>query len=325
MKTGLAIFRILMVGGIVVSIGATCRQVHPEKAPSGIIEGVVTDSVSGEMIMNASVLVAGTKTGATTGSSGHFWIKGVPPGTHDLLAAEVDHERKELKDIIVRAHEVTQVSIRMVENKRDMSHDPDVRPVEIKGKKYGGIQGEVWNTGNVMFEPIGGALVALDGTKLGARADEFGRFHFKHILPGLYQLAINAIPYEQTTKTVRVVAGETTRLRVELEEIPADLHHDPETMEDSNQEHGCIKGEVVDSLTSWPIIGAYVSAGGAGSGVLTDLDGKFLIKRAATGKQNVCVTDMRYSVSKVVEAIVVRANKTTRIKVVLGAKRNETK
>jgi hypothetical protein len=318
MRTGSAIIRVILAGMVTICLANACRQLHREQKPTGVIEGVVIDSATGELIWNAAVLIKGTDRGASTGNSGHFWIKGVPAGSCDLVVSEIDHKTTEHTAVEVRAHDVTQVSIRMAERDRDMFNDPVVRGIEIKGNKYGEIEGEVWNTGNVQYAPIGGALVAVTGTSLAARADGLGRFQIKHVLPGSYHLIISQIPYEQTMVPIQVRPGVTERFRVELEETPTDLHHDPEIIDNPNQDYGCIKGEVVDSLTGWPVVGALVTTGRPGSGVLTDVKGRFVIKAVPTGHQYVYIIDIRYPDKNILKGIMVEANRTTKVKVQLA-------
>jgi len=52
----------------------------------GKIEGVIHDKLSEKPIAGAKVMVKGTNLIATTDSSGHFFIKGVVPGTQKLVA-----------------------------------------------------------------------------------------------------------------------------------------------------------------------------------------------------------------------------------------------
>ncbi|MFZ1682789.1 MAG: carboxypeptidase regulatory-like domain-containing protein, partial [Candidatus Zixiibacteriota bacterium] len=248
MRTGSAILRVMLVGVVAIGLCSACRHVHSEQSLTGVIEGVVTDSASGELIWNASVLVKGTKIGATTANSGHFWIKGVPAGSHDLLAMEVAHKRAELHGVIVRANDVTQVSIQMAAYEADMLLDPVVQAVEVNGKTYGEIEGTVWDTSIGSPQPVACAIVSLVGTKIQVESGAMGQFHMKHVEPGWQALFLKAYDYDSTTDSVFVSAGRVSKVDAILRPTFHDwfIENEDRLGIEVSEIHGCIEGKVTD-------------------------------------------------------------------------------
>ncbi len=65
-------------------------------------------------------------------------------------------------------------------------------------------------------EPLPGATASLDGTQLGASADEDGRYNVIGITPGTYQVRVSFVGYTTQVVELRVVSDVTTTLDVEL-------------------------------------------------------------------------------------------------------------
>jgi hypothetical protein len=68
-------------------------------------------------------------------------------------------------------------------------------------------------------QPIVGGSVIVVGTKLGANADENGRFTIANVTPGTYTLSVSSVGYRKRQITDVVVStGHPTQVRVALEE-----------------------------------------------------------------------------------------------------------
>lgn len=81
----------------------------------------------------------------------------------------------------------------------------------------GKISGKVYN--EATKEPIPGANVILEGTRLGSAADVNGNYIILNIPPGKYDVVVSAVGYVKTTiKNVIVNADKTTFLDVALKE-----------------------------------------------------------------------------------------------------------
>ena len=92
------------------------------------IRGTVVDAASGYPIAYASVALQGRPgTGAITDSSGHFIIKNVPVGRHDIQASFVGYESAIFKEILVTSSKEVFLNIPLKEAIRELD-EVTVRP-----------------------------------------------------------------------------------------------------------------------------------------------------------------------------------------------------
>ena len=76
------------------------------------IRGTVVDSVTGERVPFASVMVLGTQRGAATNLNGFFLIANVPPGNYQVAAGAVGYLRR-VRDVTVRGGEPINLEFRI--------------------------------------------------------------------------------------------------------------------------------------------------------------------------------------------------------------------
>jgi len=82
-------------------------------AISGSIEGLVSDTESGEPLLSANVIVKGTFKGAATDINGKFTISDLSPGSYDLQCTILGYTEQLHTGITVRAGAVTRVEFKM--------------------------------------------------------------------------------------------------------------------------------------------------------------------------------------------------------------------
>lgn len=63
---------------------------------NGIVQGIVTDSITGEALPYVSILVKGTTTGSTTDDAGHFSFS-VPSSSVTLEISYMGYQTKAIK------------------------------------------------------------------------------------------------------------------------------------------------------------------------------------------------------------------------------------
>ena len=74
-----------------------------------------------------------------------------------------------------------------------------------------------------VLQPIPHAQLLVEGTAFGATADDYGNFRIARLPPGPATLLVRAIGYAPERRTLRLAAGETTRLEVELRPVASML------------------------------------------------------------------------------------------------------
>ncbi|MEW5702442.1 MAG: TonB-dependent receptor [Candidatus Zixiibacteriota bacterium] len=76
---------------------------------TGVIAGTVLDGRSGEPVIGASVLIAGTTIGAATDLDGRFRIRNAPAGAQTVLVSSVGYQSKQISAVEVKAQDVITV------------------------------------------------------------------------------------------------------------------------------------------------------------------------------------------------------------------------
>lgn len=88
-------------------------------------------------------------------------------------------------------------------------------------QQAGVITGRVTNAATEA--PLPGVNVALEGTARGASTDDDGTFRLGAVAPGSYTLVASFVGYERARRAIRVQAGETARLGLQLEATASEL------------------------------------------------------------------------------------------------------
>ena len=81
--------------------------------------------------------------------------------------------------------------------------------------KFGILQGVVQDENS---EPLLGANIVLPGIERGATTNDNGEFIITKIPPGTYQIAVKYIGYEPETRAVKIVPGQTVRVKFTLKQ-----------------------------------------------------------------------------------------------------------
>ncbi|HVP07507.1 MAG TPA: mucoidy inhibitor MuiA family protein, partial [Candidatus Acidoferrum sp.] len=105
----------------------------PPQSPSGMkgqITGRIVDAQTGEPIIGASVLLAGTKLGAQTDPDGNYALNGIAPGLYTLTIASVGYNTTKVTSVDV----IPQRSIAVSPQLERMSKDLGVS-VEVRAKQ----------------------------------------------------------------------------------------------------------------------------------------------------------------------------------------------
>ena len=83
------------------------------QAQTGEIAGIVIDSLSGDPIPSANVVIAGTATGASTTADGNYSITGLQPGSYDVQASFVGYVTRLYQGVQVAAGQTTTLNIQL--------------------------------------------------------------------------------------------------------------------------------------------------------------------------------------------------------------------
>jgi hypothetical protein len=78
---------------------------------TGAVAGVVVDEANGETLPGANVSIEGTTTGTSTDLNGRYRLKGLAPGTYDLVVSFVGFQQKTVTGVEVTAGTTTRLDV----------------------------------------------------------------------------------------------------------------------------------------------------------------------------------------------------------------------
>ncbi len=225
---------------------------------NGSISGTVTDSVTSQAVVGATVTCTGspTCTGTTTVSGGAYTLSNLVDGTYTVRVAFSGYAPQSLQDTVASGS-APPLPFSLVPN-----------PGSIMGKV----------TNSVTGSPISGAGVSCTGCTPTSTAVD-GTYTLSNLTEGTYQVTYAASGYTSQSPNVNVGPGGTTTENVQL--VP---------------NSGSISGIVSDSVSGNPIFGATVSCTGlpACSGTTTASDGGYLLSPLTEGNYSVMVSATGY-------------------------------
>lgn len=94
-------------------------------------------------------------------------------------------------------------------------------PVQATAQQRGAVTGSVTDTGGT---PMGQARITAVGTSQVVVTGADGHFEIADLTPGLQVLDVTMVGYRQILLPVRIAAGETLQVRVQMEIAPVALH-----------------------------------------------------------------------------------------------------
>jgi len=83
------------------------------EAGKGYIRGFIIDSLSGEPISYATIVVKGTNKGSTSDGRGYFLVAGIPVGNQSAIVSCVGYNTRTFK-IFIKENEITELEIKLV-------------------------------------------------------------------------------------------------------------------------------------------------------------------------------------------------------------------
>lgn len=92
-----------------------------EAGQTGKITGNITDKKNGEPVIGASVVIQGTKMGASSDFDGYYMIGNVPPGTYTLSVTTLGYKPATIKNVVVKIDLTTTIDLKLEETVVEMS------------------------------------------------------------------------------------------------------------------------------------------------------------------------------------------------------------
>ena len=211
---------------VVSAMAGYTQQIPPGGSPQGYrIAGVVVNSLTGQPIADASVGIAPTANAdgdevlrsVTTGSDGRFAIAGLARGKYSLMATARGFSEQFFEH---HGNFATAIAV---------GPDLDSEGLVFRLDPDSAVEGAVADDGG---EPVQNAMVRLFEQRLQdgqhktvlmnqVQTDDRGQYHFGHLLPGTYYVAVSARPWWAQQAGLPVGPGTPARDAVAAQEVAA--------------------------------------------------------------------------------------------------------
>jgi outer membrane receptor for ferrienterochelin and colicin len=139
-----------MLRSVLLSLSFVTLTVLGAAAQSGTVKGTVKDGISGDPIIGANVIIAGTGLGAVADAEGNFEIPKVKVGSYNLILSFISYKSDTLKNITVYPDQVTLINTTLVEESAQLNE------VVISGER-------VRNTDVAIISDIKAAQLVVSG------------------------------------------------------------------------------------------------------------------------------------------------------------------
>lgn len=228
--------------------------------PTGSIQGNVKDSVTGQPVVGASILI-GIPFGAVyysafTDSAGNYTISDVKAGSVTIYSGADGYSPAQATLTVLANQTVTQNFVLV----------PDITTTT------GSISGVIRSSasGN---PPVSGAQVAVSGTSLTATSGGDGTYTLSGVSAGTQTLNVTKAGYQSATGSVVVVAGQNATKDFII-----------------STGGGTVTGVVRNAANANPLSGATVTVAGTNLSNTSGADGVYTLSNVPTGSQTLNVT-----------------------------------
>lgn len=110
--TALRLLLLLIIAGVPAAFLAAGQ--------TGKIAGKVTDKRTGEAIIGTSVVLQGSRSGASTDFEGEYFIANIPPGTYTLTFTSLGYKTASVRNVVVKIDLTTTIDLAMEETVVEM-------------------------------------------------------------------------------------------------------------------------------------------------------------------------------------------------------------
>lgn len=154
---------------------------------TGSIAGLVTDAATSAALRGATVVAAGKS--ATTDSTGHYTVTGVPTGTQTVTASAFAYQSGQVTVSVVRQKTTTAPVLKLAAN-------------------WGTLTGTVSRSAD--GSAVAGATITVAGTSLTTTIGSTGGYTLSGVPAGNETVTASATGFQSASQTVSVSIGGTT-------------------------------------------------------------------------------------------------------------------
>ncbi len=230
--------------GSIINLGVVPLSVN---ATTGIVNGTVTDTATGQPLAGVSITISGAYSASTTTEAdGRFIFTGVTPGNITIEASFAGY--------------VTTTGMGSVSAGSVLLFSPRLS-AEAQSGTTGTLTGKV--VSGIAANPVMGAVITVDGST-SVNSDAQGLFNINGIAAGSHHITISATGYIPLSYSVIITGGGITDMGII-------------TLTSSAGNTSTITGVVTNAATNQPIAHAEVSVVGTSLTAKTATDGSYSI------------------------------------------------
>ncbi len=243
----------------------------------GDLQGVVRNSKNGLPIPKVNIFTVPASQSVTTDDIGKYKIENIAIGEYVVTAEKAGYDTVNIS-VVIQAGQITEADFFLTEV--DTSTPPTTGMIEgtVRDAQTGAA--------------LSGAVLSTDPTTDVVTSAGDGSYSFENMTPGEYTISISKTGYQNSTVSVTVTAGKTTRADIVL--IPS---------------FGSISGIVKDATTELPIQGVNIQTDPATSSVTTDSDGRYNISGITPGQYKMKASKTGY-IDAEIPVVVTAGNET---------------
>jgi hypothetical protein len=107
--------KIIMLLSMILTLNLPAQQHHSS------MSGIVVNNATKEKIIGANIVIIGSTFGASTDTSGRFFIPNMPPGTYDMRVSVLGFSPVIIRNVVVAASHRVEITIPLTEQSIKMS------------------------------------------------------------------------------------------------------------------------------------------------------------------------------------------------------------
>ncbi len=306
------------------------NNTHSVFAQTGEIQGKVTDVESGEGIpfANVSTTIDGKLVGAQTDFDGFYTIEPLPIGEYEIKVSYVGYQKQIIQKVLIEAGKTTELSVELLPLEKQIKNFTIPHycfPIfsnlihTSADVSTGILQGKIIDPTSRKGIPFVNIYTTIDSTQT-----RFEGLYIMRLPVGQHDIKVSYLGYqEKVIQNVIIETGKTTTFSIALKKLDNYIENfvicDAPCILNPDQTYttGTLKGKITEAEggEGMPFANVSLMANGTLVSTQTDFDGLYKLQ-LPIGQHDIKASYVEYQ-EKVIQNVIIEADKTTELLVVL--------